>query len=351
MVGPSSQISKFLLLLLMLILIYYTMMDFYLYIRIKNYPINRIAQRENMTDVKYSDVTWINCNINPLCEVTVKALLLDHTNYYLFAPLVTIADNGLNISSISFITPNAISYFHVLIAVISAKCVSSDNLPYRRIGVVLFELRTWLDDLDGHVARVRKHIKGEHSEIGTAGYYIDGICDAIGCTALILGILIFFKNNPPRRGYMQLPTSNETKENTYCTKVAMKKVYKKLGCFTLQLIISSTAWNRYIALYQDLLERDNVNDVEFTKQKIVITSSFFYTVCWLWRIVNIHNMLHCLLLAIFCDKLWEFLCYVQYIGYGLLFSLVCITEVHFIDAKSYIFNRLTDVEEGMLKIQ
>ncbi|KAF7284620.1 hypothetical protein GWI33_021812 [Rhynchophorus ferrugineus] len=345
MVGPSSQISKILLTLLVLVLFYYAFMDFNLYIRIKNYPISRLVEHTNVTAVKYEDVTWVKCLINPLCEVTVKAVLLDHTNYYLFAPLVTIVDTYIfNISSISFITPNAISFFHVLVAIVSAYAVSSGNLAYRRVGVVLFELRTWLDDLDGHVARVRKHIKGERSEIGTTGYYVDGICDAMGCTALIIGILIFFKNNPPRRGYMQIPTTND--ESNYCGKIAMKKVFKKMACFTLQLIISSSAWNRYIALYQDLLERDDVTPAQFDNQILVMTSSFFYFVCWLWRLVNIHNMLHCLLLAIFCDRLWEFLCYVQFWGFGLLFSVACVSEIHFGDVKNLIFDKLSGMDEG-----
>ncbi|XP_066151183.1 ceramide phosphoethanolamine synthase [Euwallacea fornicatus] len=344
MVGPSSQISKILVSLLFMTLIFYGYMDYNLYVRIKNFPLRKVLDKDNTTRVEYKDVTWVECTINPLCEVTVKALLLDHTNYYLLAPLVTIADNFIHISEIAFVTPNSISFFHVFVAIVSAKCVSSGNLAYRRIGVTLFELRTWLDDWDGYVARVRKHIKGERSEIGTSGYYIDGICDALGCTALVIGILIFFRNNPPRRGYMQLPTNVE--DNLYCGKVvAMRKVLKKLGFFVIQLIISSAAWNRYIALYQDLLERPTTNVIELQRQNEVLTNSFFYSICWLWRVVNVHNMLHCLLLAIFCDKLWEFLCFLQYVGYAILFSVICATELHFIEAKNYVFNKITDANE------
>lgn len=348
MVGPSSQISKFLVSLLFATLIYYGYMDYNLYVRINNYPINHVTVNENIS-VEYQDVTWVKCEINPLCEVTVKALLLDHTNYYLLAPLVTLADKLMRISEIALITPNSISFFHVFVAILSAKCVSSGNLAYRRIGVVLFEFRTWLDDLDGHVARVRKHIKGERSEIGTSGYYIDGVCDALGCTALVVGILIFFKNNPPRRGYMQLPTNAE--DNLYCGKVvAMKKLFKKLFFFVVQMIISSAAWNRYIALYQDLLEEPTDNNLLQTQhQYVVLTSLIFYTICWLWRVVNIHNMLHCLLLAIFCDKLWEFLCLIQYLGYGILFSVICATELHFIEAKNYVYGKITEERINELK--
>lgn len=339
MVCPSSHISKILLVLFFVVLIFYLFMDLNLYLRIQNFPVERGID-DNITS-GYKDVSWISCNINPLCDVTVKAVLLDHTNYYLFAPLVTVIDEIFCISQNQYITPNSISVFHVFVAVLSAKCISSDSLAYRRVGVLLFEVRTFLDDLDGHVARVRKHVKGERSEIGSTGYYVDGICDAIGCTALIIGTFVFLKNNPPRRGYMQLPTTSENKETNiiYKSKITSNKVSKKLFCFSAQLILSSMAWNRYIALYQDLLEKNNVPPDEFVRQNEIFKSSFFFMVTWLWRVVNVHNMLHCLLLGIFCDKLWEFLRAVQYIGFGVLLFVIGITEVHLTEVKKFVSHK------------
>lgn len=343
MVGPSSQISKLLLVLLILIIFFYIYMDYNLYDRIQNYPLDRTdlpATLIDNTTINYKDATWLGCDISPLCDVTVKAVLLDHTNYYLFAPLVTLLDNILKISETEWITPNSISFFHVFVAILSAKCISSDSLSYRRVGVLLFEVRTFLDDLDGHVARARKHIKGERSEVGTSGYYIDGLCDALGCTALIIGIFIYLKNNPPRRGYMQLPTVSDSKDLNvqYKTKITTSKVAKTVLCFAAQLIISSAAWNRYIATYQYMLEGTDVTPLEIAKQNDVFKSSLFFSVAWLWRVINVHNMVHLLLLMIFCDKLWEFLRNVQYIGFGILLSVICITEIHIVDVKHFIYH-------------
>lgn len=341
MIGPASQVSKLLLALLLIAIAFYLFMDCSLYLRVQNYPVDRgVGEAYNSS---YSDVSWLGCDISPLCDVTVKALLLDHTNHYLFAPLVTIVDDVLQVSKTDWITPNSISFFHVFVAILSAKCVSSDSLPYRRIGVVLFEIRTFLDDMDGHVARARKHIRGERSEIGTSGYYIDGLCDALGCVSLMIGIFVFLKNNPPRRGYMLLPNGSDGKESNivYKGKVTTKKVARKICSFSIQLLLSSTAWNRYIALYQDMLERNNVTPQEFLRQNVVFKSFFFLSVTWIWRIINVHNMIHVLLLAVFCDKLWEFLRNVQYSGFGVLLTAICLTEVHILDAKNYIFKSLS----------
>lgn len=400
MIGPSSCVSKILLSCLFLLIVWYVYMDVSLYLRIQNFPIERnfhfnetttdtnsasakvidgyapsfpssssissavgqsppssnyyasdtLAASANGKVIRYEDVTWVSCDLNPLCDVTVKAILLDHTNHYLFAPMATIFDNVVGFSRSAFITANMISFFHVFVAILSGRMIASDNLCYRRMGVVLFQFRTFLDDLDGHVARQKKHIRGERSEIGTAGYYIDGLCDALGCVALMIGVFIYLKNNPPRRGYTQLqailPLSSDTKGSsetgvTYKVKVTTKKVARKILCFSGQLLLSSTGWNRYIALYQDMLERNDVKPSQFARQNIIMKSKWFFSVAWLWRVFNVHALLHCLLLSIFCDKLWEFLRMIQYGGFVVLLLIICATEMHVLEVETFIFTTLT----------
>lgn len=128
--------------------------------------------------------------------------MLDHTNHYIFAPLATLFDDLVGFSRTNLITPNMISFFHVLVAILAGRMVASDSISYRRFGVVLFQFRTFLDDLDGHVARAKKNIRGERSEIGTTGYYVDGICDGLGCIALMIGIFVFLKNNVSQLTYI-----------------------------------------------------------------------------------------------------------------------------------------------------
>lgn len=142
MIGPSSWISKILVGLLLILVIFYIYLDVHLYLRIQNYPIDRnyninqtilvSSTTQGGPTVNYSDVTWVNCHINPLCDVTVKALMLDHTNHYIFAPLAVLFDDFFGISKSDFITPNMISYFHVLVAIVSGRLVATNNLAYRR---------------------------------------------------------------------------------------------------------------------------------------------------------------------------------------------------------------------------
>lgn len=352
---PSSQASKILTFLLFIILVYCIYMDTFLFLRIKNYKIDIFEHVENVTQESstyksiklqnYEDVTWVPCNINPLCHPTVKALMVDHINHYIYGPLCAIVDMGLGISErMLFITPNMISFFHVFIALVGAKLLTCQSLAARRVAIVLFQIRMFLDDLDGHVARERKHIKGERSEVGTLGYWVDGICDLIGVTAMMIGILFYLKNNPPRRGYKDTPVStlpyhqlkeiNSTedieKDTTteigisYKTKVTFQRIVQVLGLFSGQMVLSSLAWNRYIDLYQDLLE--NRTDIDVMRREGVFTSGTFFFATGLWRVVNPHSYLHLLSLAVFCDKTWGFLKAVHYSGYVCLIIAVGVSE-------------------------
>ncbi|XP_047540999.1 ceramide phosphoethanolamine synthase [Vanessa atalanta] len=370
MMWPSSQASKILTCLLIIVVIYCIYMDTFLFLRIRNYKIDIFEQSENITQEtsthrtlkaqqNYEDVTWIPCNINPLCHPTVKALMVDHINHYIYGPLCAIVDIGLGISEkMLFLTPNMISLFHVFIACVGAKLLTFQSLAARRVAVVLFQIRMFLDDLDGHVARERKHIKGERSEVGTIGYWVDGICDSFGVTAMMIGILVYLKNNPPRRGYKDTPVStlpyHQLKEInssedierdhtteigiSYKTKVTLQRIVQVIGLFSGQMVLSSLAWNRYIDLYQNLLE--NSSEYDISRRESTFMSGTFFFATGLWRIVNPHSYLHLLSLAVFCDKTWAFLKAVHYSGYVCLVITVATSEYLIENIKSHVVNSM-----------
>ncbi|XP_014359652.2 ceramide phosphoethanolamine synthase [Papilio machaon] len=366
MMWPSSQASKILTFLLLITILYCICMDTFLFLRIQKYNIDiydvgpengtqETSTQKNIQLENYEDVTWVPCHINPLCHPTVKALMVDHINHYIYGPLCAIVDIGLGISeNMLFITPNIISFFHVFVACVGAKLLTCQNLALRRLAVVLFQLRMFLDDLDGHVARERKHIKGERSEVGTLGYWVDGICDLLGVIAMMIGILLYLKNNPPRRGYKGTPVStlpyhqlkeintseDIEKEHTaevgisYKTKVSFQRIVQVLGLFSGQMMLSSIAWNRYIDVYQDLLE--NCTQYDVIRRATMFKSGLFFFATALWRVVNPHSYLHLLSLAVFCDKTWSFLKTVHYSGYICLVIAVATSEYLVENIRSYV---------------
>ncbi|XP_011503062.1 PREDICTED: ceramide phosphoethanolamine synthase [Ceratosolen solmsi marchali] len=316
-------------------------MDYILYNRMQNYSIKPVKNEKNY-------ISKVPCDVDPFCVVTIKALMLDYPNLYILSPLASVIDHILGISSTwSWITPNMISAFHVLIALLAGHCVASNSLSDRRLGVILFEFRTWLDDLDGHVARRRKHIIGEHSDVGSAGYWIDGLCDALGCVALMTGIFFFLKRNPPRRGYEKLrriyPCIESQDANTEIIykRLRFRALIRNILLLTGHLMITSIGWNRYIALYQDLLET-NDNSLAITmselyaRQSEIMRSGFFWIVTVTWRLINFHTALDYLLMAIFFDRLWDYMKILRWFGYIIPLIVVYLTEFHFLESYAYI---------------
>lgn len=359
MMWPSSQASKILTFLLLVIVIFCVCMDTLLFLRIQVYKLDifedvdatggnvtsETSTHQSKIKQNYEDVTLVPCTINPLCHPTVKALMVDHINHYIYGSLCSVVDIALGISKEwLIITPNMISFFHVFIALVGAKLVTYQNLAARRSGVVLFQLRMFLDDLDGHVARERKHIKGERSDVGSLGYWVDGACDLIGVIAMLIGLVFYLKNNPPRRGYKGTPVStlpyhqlkeinsseDIEKEHTtgigisYKTKVTFQRIVQVIGLFSGQLILSSLAWNRYIDIFQELLE--NCTDYDVNRRETMFKSGIFFFGTGLWRVLNPHSYLHLLSLAIFCDKTWPFLKAVRYSGYVVLVIVAALSE-------------------------
>lgn len=331
-------------------------MDYLLYSRMQNYSI-RPVKSEKTYEGK------VPCDVDPFCVVTVKALLLDYPNLYILSPLAAVIDRILGISAHwLWITPNMISGFHVLVAMLAGHCVASSSLSDRRWGVLLFEFRTWLDDLDGHVARRRKHITGERSDVGSAGYWIDGICDALGCIALMVGVFFFLKRNPPRRGYEKLRKiypcveSQETNTEIIYKKLRFRAVVRNISLVAGHLMIASIGWNRYISLYQDLLETDDstlplMKEELYVRQSEVMRSGFFWIVTITWRLINFHTAMDYLLIAIFLDRLWEYMRVLRWFGYIIPLIVVYLTEFHFLESYAYVLKGSTGIMMKSNEIQ
>lgn len=169
--------------------------------------------------------------------MSVKLMMTDPVDNYLLAPLSEAFADMVNFKdNLWFITPNMVSYAGVISALAAAKLVTYNSSTLHKLSYLLFQLRTWLDDLDGAVARSRLGIHKHVSLQKTSGYVVDGVCDAIGFVAYIIGCYIFMKNTIRRRGRKSRP----------------------LDRYNLQSIteIKSSSPSTYIPLQQDYCEDD-----------------------------------------------------------------------------------------------
>ncbi|XP_011302751.1 ceramide phosphoethanolamine synthase [Fopius arisanus] len=323
-------------------------MDLRLHYRMRNYGV-RVINNNNGSETNYlSDI--IPCDLDPLCVVTIKGLTLDYINFYILGPLAGLTEKLMRLSESTWISPNLISITHVFVAVCAGQLISRKSLMHRRFGVLAFQIRSWLDDLDGFVARKIHHVYGEHSDVGSTGYFVDAICDTLGTAALLIGIFIYLKNNMPKySGYMKLEPIVPVAGSQIGSCVVQKKkirhirVIPTILLITGELIISSALWNRYIDLYQNLLESDNLNlsmtqQELFNKQSEVLRQNSLLITTTLWRLINPHALTDYILAAIFIDRLWSYMHSIRWIGYIFIFVVVYYTEFQYMQSSRYIMD-------------
>jgi hypothetical protein len=139
------------LLILIASVVFYA--DFNLIYRVKNFYIDADFQPYPFLKDLNEYKGWISCDINPVCDVTVKGLTTDHINFYVLGPAAILLNDVLELDKIQksvpncINIPNAISISHAIVGLIAGFFISSSKLKFRRVGVVLFELRTLLDHL------------------------------------------------------------------------------------------------------------------------------------------------------------------------------------------------------------
>ena len=185
-------------------LIYFVWMDVGLYYNLYSAPENLLVT-QNYRKLEESSpnnsTPKDDYYFNPYNPLSVKLLAMDHINHYIHYPLSWWLDvNFLRISDLCpFITPDMISYSHVLVAAFAAKLIISESLVIRRLGVLIFEIRTFLDSYDGYVARRRSHNMAMVQVSGNWGYYLDGICDFIGTVFFMLALLTLLRRSHIQR--------------------------------------------------------------------------------------------------------------------------------------------------------
>lgn len=320
----------------LLLLMYFLWMDVALY-----YQIQTLQPSGPVTS---KPTTKSHSLFSPFSGLSVKMMMMDQVNNYIHTPLAHIFNQVTSFSDVFyFITPNMVSFTGVLFALAAAKCVSSENLSMHYVAVLLFQVRTWLDALDGIVARARLGVVQHVSLRYTSGYVVDGVADAIGFGVFVFACYLYICKtfNKPTKHYLPLHTVDCDMEKNgsasiYVPPVTSRRVLFVASCFGLQLFLSAFFWDHYIDAYHTLLESRNVSESHAIVQNEVLHSSVVWVIMWFWRILNAHSLMQMLLFAVFINRIWEFLLWIQYIGFAALATLTVLTHLHLQSVEKYV---------------
>ncbi|XP_013080896.2 ceramide phosphoethanolamine synthase-like isoform X2 [Biomphalaria glabrata] len=276
---------------------------------------------------------------SPLTHFSVKGLLNDHPSQFIVVPSTEYVDSILGFSN-RFITPDVISYSHLLCGFIAGKFLASNHLLDRRIGVMLYEFRTWLDSLDGTVYRAQAGLRLKyHSNHSSSGYFIDSIFDTFGGFFLCLGIFYYLKKRfgvghgeLQANGYKlhsNIPDAVVTLDNDRTTTESYSERYLlwKTFLFGLSLAVAGKCWDLAVDDFTNVYEYQFKKESSFsTMQTEYSHSHVTLVIFYLWRLCGGQSVLNYVLIAIFLDKTW-FLQYMPYVFLGassLLYIATCI---------------------------
>ncbi|OWF48914.1 ceramide phosphoethanolamine synthase-like [Mizuhopecten yessoensis] len=269
---------------------------------------------------------------SPFRPLSVKLLMLDHMDHYVYIPLAEAVFNIFEPTGIYFIlTPNVISFTGLFLGFVAGKCVSMESLYHRRIGVLIFEYRMWLDVLDGVVFRHTSGNPAYKSHRTSLGFFIDVDCDILSGIALSFGCLFYLWKFPPaiQPHDLLLPISkpflntsvnghsgdSPGKNNGTNNKASKNYVFLKCFVFGAVITLATSTWDNMIQLYSDVLQTPMATTALTEKQLEATHSGVTWLSMWLWRFCEAQTILHFLQLAIVTDKIWEFLNFIQYAGF------------------------------------
>ncbi|XP_052768647.1 ceramide phosphoethanolamine synthase-like isoform X2 [Mya arenaria] len=318
-----------LLLLVVAVVSYYLIMDITLY--------HRLQAVDLVTEKKVPGQSW-----SPFHPLSVKLILQDPTTHYVLTPMSEYFNEITHFSEVFyFISPNMITFTHLFLAFVSMRFIVSDSLTSRRIGCLIYEVRSFLDAFDGTVYRAHaanKNYMSHHSELG---FWIDSTSDTIGGAALMFGVVFcLWWKHQPRKEINPLPWTTDDKNANLidhsCEKhdtrtfkhYSKKFIFWRCFCYGSLIGLSSAVWDQTMWSYTDVFMA-NMKTPELVKlQSEALHSSTTSLLFWSWRMLEGQALVHYILLAIITDKIWEFLRFVQYLGFVVLGLLTFSSYYH-----------------------
>lgn len=297
-------------------------------------------------------------NLTLISKNTIKLRMLDHFGHYLFLPFCKWTNEVFLISEIRWVTPNVITGIHFCIAIICGRLFASTILFVRRTAVMMFEIRSMLDIMDGVVYRAQMHSKIFKSGWGTWGYMIDGMADTLGGLFIMIGTLYRFNKYPPLKDpntlsklndkYKASDVENASKllisddscseeiEELYGLKRETRKHVNLVTLFfTLTVIMRSALWDHFNHNYHNLMGVSRP-DISAAKQAEVLNYGSTWFCIWLWKVNSADAFLQYTLGAIFFNKLWRWLKFWQYAAIPNMMIVGLICQFHLMQMRSLL---------------
>lgn len=178
------------------VILYFAAMDFLTYLHMQNWP------------VRTKDPEPFNNGFDYFAMLSVKGMMEDQLSCHINWPTCEWFELGTHFSQAPLVTANRVSIFGALIAIPAAKLLSMESLLAKRIAIVIFMFRLWIDGLDGVVFRMQ-HLSGadQHTQQSvrhTSGWLVDFFCDLFAALMFLWGMYQTMKQTAPKYSTNQM---------------------------------------------------------------------------------------------------------------------------------------------------
>jgi len=288
-----------------------------------------------------------NSNISVTSTKTIKLRMQDHFGQYIDLPVSRWFNRVFGISEIFWVTPNVITAMHFALACVCGRLAASASISVRRLGVLLYFVRTWLDALDGVVYRAQSKTTSYLSGWGTYGYVIDGTADVLGGVFVLIGTLYRFLKNPPyknpeahaklkaksdeesgERLLSDVDSCAEENDENYGLKRYSKGAILFTGmCFAGAVFFRSAFWDRFNQGYHELLAVRRTDILPERQAEVLNYRSTWFSL-WIWKISSADAFMNYTLFAIFFGKLWRWLRFNLILTIPSMFVVILFCQLH-----------------------
>ncbi|XP_067929483.1 ceramide phosphoethanolamine synthase-like [Watersipora subatra] len=319
-----------------LVAIYFVIMDLLTYIHIQR------------REVRTADPPPYRDGFHYFRMLSIKGAMEDHLSCHINWPLAELFEASTNFSQQRGISPNVVSVFGALIAIPAAKLLSTDNMLAKRVGIVIFMIRLWIDSVDGvvyrmqHLAGAEKHV--QQSIRHSSGWLVDFFCDLFAALMFLFGAYQTMKQNLSKnsgqapitlhfhcykhRSPVSSPRLSSSGQETPDGEGMVRVMSLKIVWIVLLVFSSSALWDYFTQQYRNVFEVTLPTPYQQEKQNMLLRSNATFLIFWLWRLMNGVSLINAAFLAAAYDKLWEYMHYLQLFGTPALLLLTMLSSLH-----------------------
>lgn len=175
----------------------------------------------------------------------------------------------------------------------------------------------------------------------TGGYFVDGICDAIGFFAFWLAITVgslhrqqMYSSGGGKGNVLLSSTTYSLLQSQPPSSIFKRRLLKYYVLILGQMVVSAAFWNLFLVKYHDMLDpslRVGTANCRTALQEEVFKSSLMFTIMWLWRCLNPHAMTIFFLVAVWLNMQTAYARRSSHYVFAIILGVSFLSEMHYQD--------------------